>query len=170
MRLDGALYSDHYYSRKTITFISSLVLHCCLFYGFLAIWLIFSFLDPYFATKEHLDMLSGIYLSMLYLQLGCMPIKKFRTERNLIIRYLRHLCFSSITLSPRYVISSSSTFIIGLILLVFTVLTSRISWAERSVMMLVTGSPILLLELVTYPRVAHDNFFRMVSLNILLIL
>ena len=53
-----------------------------------------------------------IELLLLY---GCVPIKKFRTERYLIIRYFRHYCFSSITLSPRYGISSNLTFIVGLI-------------------------------------------------------
>ena len=90
-------------------------------------------------------MLLSIYLSMFYLQLGCMPIKKFRTERNLIIRYLRQYCFSSITLSPRYGISSNFTSIVGLLL---TVWTSRVFLAEHYVMMLITGFPILLLELL----------------------
>ena len=93
-------------------------------------------------------MLFSISSSMLFLQLGCMPIKNFRTERNLISRYLRQYCFSSITLSPRYGISSSFTFIVGLISLVFTVWTSRVSLAECSVMMLINGSLILLFELL----------------------
>ncbi|KAF3958832.1 hypothetical protein CMV_016295 [Castanea mollissima] len=116
--------------------------------SFMAIWLIFSFLDPYFPTKGHLHMFLRIDLLLLY---GCVPIKKIRTERYLTIRYLRHYCFSSITvsLSPPYGISSNLTFIIvGLISLVFTVPTSLVSLAELLVMMLITGSAILLLELL----------------------
>ncbi|KAL4607469.1 hypothetical protein ACB092_09G176500 [Castanea dentata] len=116
--------------------------------SFMAIWLIFSFLDPYFPTKGHLHMFLRIDLLLLY---GCVPIKKIRTERCLTIRYLRHYCFSSITvsLSPPYGISSNLTFIIvGLISLVFTVPTSLVSLADLSVLMLITGSAILLLELL----------------------
>ena len=89
-----------------------------------------------------------ISLSVSYLALGCLPIKKIRTERYQIIRCLRNFCLSSITLSSRYGISSSFTFIVALISLVFTIWNSRVSSAERSVMMLITGSPILLFELL----------------------